>query len=902
MVQGTRWPKSLTEAWDIVRTVSVAQHLGDCLVALPAVAPFDGLPVDFRGFVGDRSALVSDLREAPGVGAALPNVARFVTTRISDEPYRAKPAPAYGRPPWRSERPTVRYVGWSGNDNLGDESMLTATTRLLDWGRSPRAARRAISCCSAVGRSSTARATSASCVRRTPPRRASRSRDGCGPSRLLGNHGRHQPVGRVSRSCVYVGVRGPRSEALLREWGYDGQLDVVGDPALALSAPADTPSAIGSCRHLAGLDARRLWGEDDSRVFDALVDLIQGFDTEGREVTMLSCFPADDRPIMEIMRRAGRPDLPYLAGYADADGALRLLASSGFVIAERLHAAILAAACGTPFVGFGVPTQTPGLRGVHGFGALHRPNRSACGTARCRNRGRGQLGHGRLHDRDRDRPIPRAVGGGVRDHPKGRCVKVCMFVKNSFEYDARVTKEARVLISAGHDVTVVAIHVPTVTAEEETQPDGIHVIRISRLHLGLGALNRIAGRYAGTIEERHARLTGNEVDHAKARQLSNVVPASTATPGANAAAPQRLRAAPAPSGDPNALKRLWAGLTTPVLRGVAHTARFGFRVAKGLLGRQGSALKTWAINRRMIEIGVASGADVFHSHDLNTLYVGARCKKATGSPLVYDSHELATERNRMGYWWRTWATWNEKHWLPHADALIVASPSWSDWLAKKYGSVPPLVEAIINVPPLEHVSEPRDLRGELGIVPKDRILLYQGSIQENRGIEEAIEATLQLDDAVLVVVGYGYHRPVLERMAEDRGIGDRVKFFGPIPNHELVEWTAAADIGMCNIINSSISYYTSLPNKLFEYMMAGVAVIGSDSPEIGRIVEETGVGIACDPADPDAIAAAARTILANPEPYRSATEPATELYNWGVEERRLLGLYGALTNGSNEQS
>ena len=469
-----------------------------------------------------------------------------------------------------------------------------------------------------------------------------------------------------------------------------------------------------------------------------------------------------------------------------------------------------------------------------------------------------------------------------------------MFVKNSFEYDARVTKEARSLIGAGHDVTVVAIHVPTVTAEEETQPDGIHVIRISRLHLGLGALNRVAGRYAGTIEERHARLTGNEIDHAKARQLSNVVPASTATPGANVVPPTSSRPAPVWGPKPSAAQRVWGAVTTPVLRGVAHTARFGFRVVKGLLGRQGSALKTWAINRRMIQIGVASGADVFHSHDLNTLYVGARCKKATGRPLVYDSHELATERNRMGFWWRAWATWNEKRWLPSADALIVASPSWSDWLAKKYGSVPPLVEAIINVPPLQTVVEPRDLRGELKIAEKDRILLYQGSIQENRGIEEAIEATLQLDDAVLVVVGYGYHRPVLEQMTEARGIGDRIKFFGPIPNHELVEWTAAADIGMCNIINSSISYYTSLPNKLFEYMMAGVAVIGSDSPEIGRIVRETGVGIACDPADPDAIAAAARTILASPDQYRSATKPATKQYNWGVEEQRLLALYAAL--------
>lgn len=472
-------------------------------------------------------------------------------------------------------------------------------------------------------------------------------------------------------------------------------------------------------------------------------------------------------------------------------------------------------------------------------------------------------------------------------------MNICMFVKNSFEYDARVTKEARTLIGHGHDVTVVAIHVPEVTKEHETTADGIEVVRISRMHFGLGALSKLAGRYAGTIEQRHGRLTGDPIDVAKVAELGQIMPASTATPGANrpAEVPQARRA---PSGVPSPTSRAWASLTTPLLRGVAHVARFGFRVVRALLGRQGRALKTWAINRRMIEVGVGSGADVFHSHDLNTLYVGAMCKRRTGAALVYDSHELATERNRMGYWWKQWATWNERRWLPHADAIIVASPSWTSWLREKYRGVDQPIVELINVPPPMEVR-PRDLRAELGIADSARILLYQGSIQENRGIEQGIEATLQLDDAVMVVVGYGYHRPTLEKMVRDRGLEDRVKFFGPIPNHELVDWTAGADIGLANIINSSISYYTSLPNKLFEYMMAGVAIIGSDSPEIGRIVKETGVGEVCDPADPDAIAAAARTILTDPAPYRAATVAAAARYNWAVEEKKLIDLYESLT-------
>lgn len=465
-----------------------------------------------------------------------------------------------------------------------------------------------------------------------------------------------------------------------------------------------------------------------------------------------------------------------------------------------------------------------------------------------------------------------------------------MFVKNSFEYDARVTREARTLIEAGHHVTVVAYHVPEVTAEHELRPDGIEVRRISRVNFGVDALNRLAARYAGTIEERHSRLTGEPVDVDRARREGRFQPPSTAAPGAEARIEVKARSGPPPT--PAA--RLWGRLSTPVLRSVTRVARFGFRLVKAVMGRQGRVMKTWAINRRMIAMGVAEAADVYHSHDLNTLYVGHACKRRRpGSRLVYDSHELQTERSRMGFWWKKWALWNERRWLPSADAMIVASPPWIDHNRNLYGHVPEPSVAVINVPEMT-VVEPRDLRPPLGLAPGTPILLYQGSIQENRGIEPAIDAVELLDDVVLVIVGYGYYRDALEDRVAARGLKDRVRFFGPIPNEDLLHWTASADVGLCNIVNASLSYYTTLPNKLFEYVMAEVPVLGSDSPGIGRVVEETGVGEVVDPIDPQSLATATRKILADPEPYRAACRRARERYNWEVESRKLLAVYEAL--------
>ncbi len=462
-----------------------------------------------------------------------------------------------------------------------------------------------------------------------------------------------------------------------------------------------------------------------------------------------------------------------------------------------------------------------------------------------------------------------------------------MFVKNSFEYDARVTKEAKSLIALGHRVTVVALHVPGVTSEMETTSDGIHVIRVPRVEFGLGKISRVATRAARNAAIRESQISGKPIDEENVRNLSAIHPPSTATPGQDQ---ENIPPEPLPTAPRSPfLARLRNRLT---MMGIG-AARLGFRGLRKIAGVQGRAIKTWAINRRMIAVGKSSDANVFHSHDLNTLWVGHRCKKAVGGKLVYDSHELATERNRMGFWWRRWCIWNEKRWLPSADAMIVASPSWIEFNRERYGRVPDLSVTVLNVPEKTQVS-PKDLKAPVGLAPDMPILLYQGSIQENRGIEPAIEAISLLNGIGLVIVGYGHHIPSLKDMVSRQGLADRVKFFGPIPNKELIDYTASADIGLCNIVSSSHSYHTSVPNKLFEYLAAGIPVIGSLGPEIARIVLETGAGEVCEATDPEQIASAVEKILSAPEPYREAARAASEHHRWDIEAEKLAEVYNTL--------
>ena len=104
---------------------------------------------------------------------------------------------------------------------------------------------------------------------------------------------------------------------------------------------------------------------------------------------------------------------------------------------------------------------------------------------------------------------------------------------------------------------------------------------------------------------------------------------------------------------------------------------------------------------------------------------------------------------------------------------------------------------------------------------------------------------------------------------------------------------------MSTILN--VGQYASLdnfPTKVYEYMAAGLPVIVSDYPFMRRSVQEDGFGVAVDPADVDAIAAAIQKILSDPQAAARMAENGRQAvlhkYNWGIEEEKLLALYRSL--------
>ena len=298
-------------------------------------------------------------------------------------------------------------------------------------------------------------------------------------------------------------------------------------------------------------------------------------------------------------------------------------------------------------------------------------------------------------------------------------------------------------------------------------------------------------------------------------------------------------------------------------------------------------------------------SDVYHAHDLNTLRVAEKLSKAQKSKLVYDSHELYLDRNRhkrAGLIKRFLLKSFEKGKIRKCDAIITVNDSIANILCKRYNIED--VNIITNTPPIQLIEKynPKyDLRKILSIKKDMKLLIYVGSIQRNRGIENLIMSLKYLDNVYLVLMGYGNKDLMdeLDTLVESNNLADRYSIFGPVPSELVPRFTSSADIGAAPILNSCLSYYLCSPNKIYEYIHAGIPVIASDFPELSKVVLGNKIGKVFDPDDPEDIANSLKSLLKDKDLENIISdniERSSRIYNWNNESRKLQDIYINLFN------
>lgn len=299
-----------------------------------------------------------------------------------------------------------------------------------------------------------------------------------------------------------------------------------------------------------------------------------------------------------------------------------------------------------------------------------------------------------------------------------------------------------------------------------------------------------------------------------------------------------------------------------------------------------------------------TSADVYHAHDMMALpacYVAARMRR---KPLIFDSHELPLDWPQLARWRRlhALATSMLKYLMPRCAGVITVSPPIAEELQRCYGGPAPTL--IRNVPEYQTPVSNDRLRRHLGLSAQTRIALYQGNIQEDRGLDRLIYSAKFLDpDIVIVMMGRNVMQVDLQALIAQEGVEDRVKILPPVPYSELLEWTASADIGLLILTGSySLSIQMCLPNKLFEYLMAGLPVLASSLDAVAALLTTYDAGIIVRSLEPEEVGRAANMVLSDRAALsrmsKNALAAAQRDLRWDIESQRLLQLYRHVLDNS----
>jgi len=290
---------------------------------------------------------------------------------------------------------------------------------------------------------------------------------------------------------------------------------------------------------------------------------------------------------------------------------------------------------------------------------------------------------------------------------------------------------------------------------------------------------------------------------------------------------------------------------------------------------------------------IKSKPDVVHAHDVNTLPTAWVVSVLTRSPLVYDAHEISTDREGYSSF-RKLVGWVEKRLMPRAVATITTTDVRAKFFARAYGIPRPVV--LQNRPNLTRVKGSNRLREELGLKESWPIVLYQGGLQQGRGLERLLRVAKHVEHCYFVFIGGGRLELLLRDLSVELRLSERVFFIPTVALADLPTYTASADIGIQPIENTCLNHFSTDSNKLFEYIMAGLPVIASDFPEIRKVVKNYDVGLLAGQSETELVEVI-KMLITQPELIKrfrkNALESADQL-SWEDQECKLLDMYAEI--------
>lgn len=258
--------------------------------------------------------------------------------------------------------------------------------------------------------------------------------------------------------------------------------------------------------------------------------------------------------------------------------------------------------------------------------------------------------------------------------------------------------------------------------------------------------------------------------------------------------------------------------------------------------------------------------DAVYAVDLDTLPSALLAARLKGKPCFFDAHEWFSETpevERRPWIRRFWKLVGQAT-AKHADAAFTVGPSLARELSREYGCS---FEVVRNVPvgrSLPTTHEPSD--------PSRPILLYQGMLNEGRGLESVILALKTLPEASLWIAGEGDRSEQLRQLVSRERLDRQVQFLGLLHPEALYQVTMKATLGLNLLESRSKSYYYSLANKAFDYLQAGIPAIHMNFPEYEALNHPLPVAYLIADLQPKTISACIRQLINQPDSYHQIRE------------------------------
>ncbi len=288
---------------------------------------------------------------------------------------------------------------------------------------------------------------------------------------------------------------------------------------------------------------------------------------------------------------------------------------------------------------------------------------------------------------------------------------------------------------------------------------------------------------------------------------------------------------------------------------------------------------------------------IVNCHSIHVLPAGAILKIITGCKLVYDAHELETEVTGAKGILKFFAKYLERVCVFFVDEIIVVNESISDFYKKIYPKKN--VTAIYLLPEKDKEKKVTNniLRDKFSIPSDHIIFIFQGYLTVAKGALEVLNTFKKLSsNQHIIFLGNG---PLTEEIILSSEQYPNIHYHPMVSSEELLDYTQCADVGIAIVQNTSLSYYYISPNKLFEYLIAGISIIASDLPEMRKVINETNSGWLIEPTSGNLFNLIQSIRKEDIDLKKSNITTIDKKYSWESEKQKYIPIYNRLLNFSN---